>query len=603
MRVAVIGAGPSGLTTLKYLTTAQEYFDGLKPIEAQLFESEASIGGTFKHRAYEGAELVSSRFLTTFSDYRLPEAADFLLADEYCAYLEGYCSNFNLWPNIRLSTSVTKVERVRGGGHIVHYVKDGEESTWSCDAVAVCSGLHVVPNMVAIPGLENVPVSFHSSQFKNMAQLGGNQNLLIVGSGETGMDLAYNAVTSDIKSVTLCHRDGFHVAPKRAPEPVWFGINANSPPALNVPYDVGSASLFDTAYIHPLLRDSFLSALPWAYYDRFAKWSGWFTSGTYAGLDQWIGGLPAERYHASKIFFNKSMKAMPYLSAQYRTNSLLNKLRACIAQVRIPETGGRKIDLAPWPSHFDEKGVVRFTENGRPEAEVMRNKTVRPDIVILATGYTQSFPFFDSSYPTPQDANIRRIWREGDESIGFIGFVRPSLGAIPPLSELQAQLWVLSILGRLPGSPKPVDHYRLHHAPNSRIQYGVDHESYAYQLATDMGSAASFTSLIPRGLKLTLCWALSANVNPKFRLTGPWKWNGAQQVMETEIWSTISRRRGFFGHLTLSIIPMMLFGTTSALLWLLCAVFSPFIVIWSVAQPRKRVWAQDHPYTRLAVSA
>lgn len=57
MRVAVIGAGPSGLTTLKYLTTAHEFFDGLKPIEAQLFESEASIGGTFKHRAYESAEV------------------------------------------------------------------------------------------------------------------------------------------------------------------------------------------------------------------------------------------------------------------------------------------------------------------------------------------------------------------------------------------------------------------------------------------------------------------------------------------------------------------------------------------------------------------
>lgn len=227
MRVAVIGAGPSGLTTLKYLTTAHEFLDGLKPIEAQLFESEASIGGTFKHRSYEGAEvgyshngivqvkallnhrqLVSSRFLTTFSDYRLPEAADFLLADEYCAYLDGYCNSFNLWPNIRLSTSVTKVERVRGGGHIVHYVKDGEKSTWPCDAVAVCSGLHVIPNMVSIPGLDNVPVVFHSSQFKSMAQLGAHQNLLIMGSGETGMDLAYMAVTSETKSVTLCHRDG-----------------------------------------------------------------------------------------------------------------------------------------------------------------------------------------------------------------------------------------------------------------------------------------------------------------------------------------------------------------------------------------------------------
>jgi dimethylaniline monooxygenase (N-oxide forming) len=56
MRVAVIGAGPSGLTTLKYLATAHEFFENVKPIEAKLFESEASVGGTFKHRAYENAE-------------------------------------------------------------------------------------------------------------------------------------------------------------------------------------------------------------------------------------------------------------------------------------------------------------------------------------------------------------------------------------------------------------------------------------------------------------------------------------------------------------------------------------------------------------------
>jgi len=57
MRVAVIGGGPSGLVTLKYLKTAHEFFPDTEPIEARLFESEDSIGGTFKHRAYENAEV------------------------------------------------------------------------------------------------------------------------------------------------------------------------------------------------------------------------------------------------------------------------------------------------------------------------------------------------------------------------------------------------------------------------------------------------------------------------------------------------------------------------------------------------------------------
>jgi len=56
MKVAVIGAGPSGLVTLKYLATAH-LFLGTEPIEARLFESEDAIGGTFHARTYEDAEV------------------------------------------------------------------------------------------------------------------------------------------------------------------------------------------------------------------------------------------------------------------------------------------------------------------------------------------------------------------------------------------------------------------------------------------------------------------------------------------------------------------------------------------------------------------
>jgi len=206
----------------------------------------------------------------------------------------------------------------------------------------------------------------------------------------------------------------------------------------------------------------------------------------------------------------------------------------------------------------------------------MKHKECRPDVVILATGYTQCFPFLDESYPGPKEADMRSIWKNGDESIAYIGFVRPSFGAIPPLAELQAQLWVMNLLKRLPTPLKFEDHYRLRPSPSSRIQYGVDHESYAYQLALDMGTAPSFSEIIAMGWKMTLCWALSAQVNTKFRLIGPWRWSGAQKIMETEIWETVTRRRGFFGHLTLSAIPIMLFGTLSTILYVLTTIETMF---------------------------
>lgn len=56
MRVAVIGGGPSGLVTLKYLTQASMTLH-CEPVEVYLFEYQAQVGGTFAARSYEDAEV------------------------------------------------------------------------------------------------------------------------------------------------------------------------------------------------------------------------------------------------------------------------------------------------------------------------------------------------------------------------------------------------------------------------------------------------------------------------------------------------------------------------------------------------------------------
>jgi dimethylaniline monooxygenase (N-oxide forming) len=124
----------------------------------------------------------------------------------------------------------------------------------------------------------------------------------------------------------------------------------------------------------------------------------------------------------------------------------------------------------------------------------------------------------------------------------------PCLGAIPPLAESQAQLWTLAILNLLPHPLDPKeDHYRLHMPADHRIQYGVDHENYAYQLALDMESAPSAFYMLTRGYKMLVTWALGANFNTKFRLVGPWAFDDAEEIMKGELWETVTRRGGFFG--------------------------------------------------------
>jgi dimethylaniline monooxygenase (N-oxide forming) len=216
MRVAIIGGGPSGIVQLKVLATAHEYFPGTKPFELKLFESYDALGGIFLHHSYEDNELVSSKFLTSFSDFRpKPEDADFFSADRYREYLNDYASHFRLWPYINLSTSVVSVRRGEQSEHVVTYKgPDGTLTEWECDAIAVCSGVHADANIPHIPGIENVPTVMHSSEFKKREQFGKDKTVLILGSGETGMDMAHLAVTSETKQVVLCHRNGWIGAPK-----------------------------------------------------------------------------------------------------------------------------------------------------------------------------------------------------------------------------------------------------------------------------------------------------------------------------------------------------------------------------------------------------
>ena len=56
MKVAVVGGGPSGLAVLKHLLEANTRFPTPK-VEVRLFEADDDLGGTFKQRVYEDAEV------------------------------------------------------------------------------------------------------------------------------------------------------------------------------------------------------------------------------------------------------------------------------------------------------------------------------------------------------------------------------------------------------------------------------------------------------------------------------------------------------------------------------------------------------------------
>ncbi|KAJ6120192.1 Monooxygenase [Penicillium sp. IBT 18751x] len=568
IRVAIIGAGPGGLVTLKTLLEASRPD---QQIEACLFEAESDVGGTFNYRSYENAELVSSKQLTTFSDHRLPlKTPDHVSLPDYVDYLRSYVERFHLGPSIKFNSPVIRVSPLPNGSewaHRVSYVdgtsEDKKERTYDCSHIAVCTGLHVEPNIPDIPGIEHVQGDvFHSSRYKGRDQVAGKK-VLILGCGETAMDIAYESIKADAESVTMCFRTGFLSFPKQLSRFQVFGKTFSG----GLPIDGLITNLFETAYVHRAIAQS---RLRWFISDFVIKRVLWFLTGTQAGMNQHVGALPKERLGRAFVFLNKSNKAMPYLNRPYKTH---NPFLAFIGNRYIdpPEDAAsdRAVDTCTWPKYIDDHGVVHFQPNhDRKDWQRLKNRKITPNCVVYCSGYKQTFPYLDPSYPTASDAQIRNIVNPSHPDIAFIGFVRPGVGAIPPIAEQQAMWWTALITGRMK-MPMDPPHYHLLAPKSARIHYGVDHSAYMSTLAKDFGGAPGLLELYRRhGLQILLVYCFGASFVTFYRLVGPFESSVAPEIARTELAETILRR-GYIGNLFFGLIPMLFYGFVNSVALLL----------------------------------
>lgn len=98
--------------------------------------------------------------------------------------------------------------------------------------------------------------------------------------------------------------------------------------------------------------------------------------------------------------------------------------------------------------HFTESGVV-----------LKDGTTLALDAVVYCTGYVDRFPFIVDPALRPKDNDVRNLFRhafspEAGPTMCYIGFVRPTTGAIPACSELTSRLFAQIVSGnvRLPAN-------------------------------------------------------------------------------------------------------------------------------------------------------
>ena len=357
-------------------------------------------------------------------------------------YLHRYAEHFNVLPHIRASTKLVHLVRVpvkSGSGSDVQYVHraalrsldaagkpSGPPQTVLADRVIITSGLHVTPNIPLIPGLNLNPTAhspewMHSSSYKSRSQVSG-KSVLVLGAGETGMDVAYESLLSPAKKVWMGVRGGFLSFPKVLNHFTVLGSTFDG----NLPIDGLITNLFETAYVHPWVAASHLR---WFVSDFVVKRVLWFLTGTTAGCNQWAGELPPERQGRAYVFLNKSAKAMPYINKPYQQ---LSRLHRWIAHYQDPPAppgvDDPTIHLVPFPTGFDDTGRAILPPPPKHRAkEVGWKQECRPDMVVLCTGYKQDFGWAEG-YETPDQADVRGVMSSEDDTVGYIGFLRPGVG-------------------------------------------------------------------------------------------------------------------------------------------------------------------------------
>ena len=135
-RVAIIGAGPSGLVAAKHALEAA--------FDVTVFEASGAVGGQWQTTAahsgvWPGMHTNTSRAMTAFSDFPAPaEHPLHPAAEQIQAYLEVYARTFGVLERIRFDT---QVEAVRPG-----WIVDGERF----DGVIIASGRFRKPRLPRI---------------------------------------------------------------------------------------------------------------------------------------------------------------------------------------------------------------------------------------------------------------------------------------------------------------------------------------------------------------------------------------------------------------------------------------------------------------------
>ncbi|NXU87051.1 FMO1 monooxygenase, partial [Xiphorhynchus elegans] len=525
MRVAVVGAGVSGLAATKCCLD-----EGLEPT---CFEQSQDIGGLWRYTEHIEAGRPSlypsvisntSKEMSSFSDFPYPEDFPVFLPNALLLdYLQRYAEHFSLREHIRFRTTVVSIRRhpdfATTGQWSVVTEADGKQVSHVFDAIMVCSGNFSEPSLPlhCFPGIERFQGQyFHSRQYKHPDLFQG-KHVLVVGMGNSGVDIAVEASRVASK-VTICTGRG-----------AWLLSRVFE---RGYPWDM----VFSTRLMS-LIRNSLPGPLAWA----------------------WIN------YQMNQRFNHENYGLQPEKSCLVREPVLNDDLPSYILTGRIT--------IKPGVKEFKENSVV-FHDYAEEEPI---------DIVVFCTGYNVSFPFLEESVVKVENKHAslyKHVFPTHlqKHTLAVLGLIKP-LGAIMPLTEMQSR-WVTRVFKgrRAKGSSAGCQNA----VQTGHVMFGLSFDEvlktewmvYMDTLASFIGAKPSVPRLLCRDPWLALTIFFGPCTPYQYRLGGPGHWEGARQAILTQWDRTLKPTRTRVPASSSSSFPSLL--TVVGFLLLLAAVIFGF---------------------------
>ncbi|XP_037530771.1 flavin-containing monooxygenase 5-like [Nematolebias whitei] len=489
-RVAVIGAGPSGLTSIKACLD-----EGLEPT---CFESSDDMGGLWKFKEvsepsrasiYRSLTINISKEMMCYSDFPIPaDYPNYMRHSKILKYFRMYADHFKLLKHIRFQTSVKRVTQRPDFSHtgqwdVVTEDKDGLEERHVFDAVICCSGHYTYPNLPLkdFPGIETFEGKYlHSWDYKGPEDMYGKR-VVVIGIGNSGGDIAVEG-SRVAEQVYVSTRRGAWVIRQ---------VSDNG-----MPVDMK----YNTRFVHILFQLLPINVL------------------------NWIGEKKLNAMYDHTMY---ALKPKHRLFSQIPVINDDLPLRVLSGSVIIK------------PNVKEIRGSTVVFEDGTTVEKV--------DMIVFATGYNYGFSYL------PNDVMYKSGHRVGlykhvflphleHPTLAIVGFIH-ALGAIMTQAEMQAR-WVAHVFKghkKLPSNQsmikaveKDTKDIEKNYNVSKLTPLQVDFVSYMDNIAGEIGVRPSLLWLFFTDYAL-FKWVLWGPVTAyQYRLKGPGKWEGARRAIFTQ---------------------------------------------------------------------